>query len=199
MSFKYIVFDIDGTLLNTKQAFLGALEDALLKLNVSHGDLSPYFSLPLSDAIRDFDLAPDVVERWEQDYAMRLSDAPLYDGVKEMLTTLSKNGITMGLVTSRKHAVAAVGLKENGVLPLFEVIIAADDVTHPKPAPEPLETYCKFKQCTPKDFCYIGDSTVDAECAKNAGVQFFAPGWAQLSPVLEPFAIDTAQLISMIK
>lgn len=199
MAIRHIIFDIDGTLLDTKHAFLSALEQTLDTLHIPHGDLAPYFSLPLSHAVRDFALDEQTVATWEEDYAFRLSQAPLYDGVHDLILALSDRGMRLALITSRKHNIAHLGLDVAGLLSKFDIIIAADDVTHPKPNAEPLDTYRKYADCEKSEMIFIGDSEADLSCAKNAGVAFFAPGWAPLPCSLHPYAVTAQSLLQNIK
>lgn len=198
MAIKHVIFDIDGTLIDTKAAFLGALEHALGQKGVSHGDLTPYFSLPLADAVRDFGITPKEFEAWNRDYAERLSRAPLYAGVREMIESLASLA-RLAVVTSRKHEIAHIGLQEAGLLGRFDCLIAADDVVHPKPAPDPLDKYASDAGCGKDEMAFVGDSVHDAACARNAGVRFFAPGWATIADELAPFAVTTDELVACVR
>lgn len=198
MALKHILFDIDGTLIDTKQAFLGALDAALARKGIKCNDILPYFSLPLADAVRDFGFTDEEYREWNSDYADRLSKAPLFAGVKELIETLSGR-VRMAVVTSRKHDIAHIGLEGAGLLGHFDRIIAADDVEHPKPAPDPMFEYARGAGCGTDEMAFIGDSVHDRECAESAGVRFFAPGWAPLPDSLKKDAISTDGLISETK
>lgn len=192
---KHVIFDIDGTLIDTKGAFLGALDAALLRKGIKCGDILPYFSLPLADAVRDFGFTQSEYDEWNADYADRLSRAPLFGGVREMIETLSGK-VRMALVTSRKHEIAHIGLEGAGLLKYFDRIIAADDVARPKPAPDPILEYAKEAGCDVKETAFVGDSVHDKECAESAGAAFFAPGWAPLSDGLKKYAVTAEELIA---
>ena len=196
MALKHILFDIDGTLINTRGAFLGALDAALGRKGIKCDDILPYFSLPLADAVRDFGFTKAEYDEWNADYAHRLSEAPLYDGADALIKKLYGGGVHTALVTSRKHDIAHIGLDGTGLLGYFDRIIAADDVPHPKPAPDPLLEYAKGAGCTTDDMAFVGDSVHDKECAASAGVRFFAPGWATIADELESDAASFDDILA---
>ena len=65
--------------------------------------------------MRDFGFTQSEYDEWNADYADRLSRAPLFGGVREMIETLSSK-VRMALVTSRKHEIAHIGLEGAGLL-----------------------------------------------------------------------------------
>ncbi len=76
------------------------------------------------------------------------------------------------------HAPAAEqGIKPIGFTPWFDEIICADDVEHPKPAPDALLECLRRFGCKPEDAVYIGDSEYDMQCAKSAGIKSVLALW----------------------
>lgn len=197
MAIKHIIFDIDGTLIDTQTAFLGALDAALERKGAPHVDIFPYFSLPLADAVRDFGFTDAEFAEWNEDYAQRLSRAPLYEGVRELIPELAKR-VRLAVVTSRKHDISHIGLTEHGLFGYFDVVIAADDVARPKPAPDPLNKYADLARCDKSEMVFIGDSIHDKECADSADVTFFAPAWAKIGDELKPFGITVKGLLGKV-
>lgn len=196
---KHILFDVDGTLLNSSAAFCGSLEDALARNNIPHGDISIYFTLPLKRFISDYTITdPNFLPDWNADYVSRIAAAPLFDGVNEMMDRFVSRGLQMGVVTSRLHEIALVGLAENGLGDAFGDIIAADDVTRPKPDAEPINLYLSRHSAQPDEVIYLGDALTDRQSALAAGVRFFAPAWAPLPPELAPDAIGQRALENLL-
>ena len=67
--------------------------------------------------------------------------------------------------------------KPIGFTPWFDEIICADDVEHPKPAPDALLECLHRFGCKPEDAVYIGDSEYDMQCARSAGVKSVLALW----------------------
>src|SRR2546427_10981945 len=98
-----------------------------------------------------------------------------YDGVVEAVRVLRDRGKTLGLVTSKMRSGAVRGLRVAGLEDAFQVIVGADEVTHPKPHPEPglmaLERLGVPATCAG----FVGDSRHDidrdrAACVKTSVV-----------------------------
>ena len=75
------------------------------------------------------------------------------------------------------HLQLEQGIKPIGFTPWFDEIICADDVEHPKPAPDALLECLRRFGCKPEDAVYIGDSEYDMQCAKSAGVKSVLALW----------------------
>ena len=100
-----------------------------------------------------------------------------YEGVVAAVRDLRKNGKTLGLVTSKIREGALRGLQVAGLEDGFEVIVGADDVTHPKPHPEPVLKALERLGAPAADTVFIGDSRHDIECGRAAGVKTAAVLW----------------------
>ena len=87
----------------------------------------------------------------------------------EVIAELRNGGCQCGIVTSRTRLQLEQGIKPIGFTPWFDEIICADDVEHPKPAPDALLEGLRRCGCKPEDAVYIGDSEYDMQCAKSAG------------------------------
>ncbi|MCR4659072.1 MAG: HAD family hydrolase [Bacteroidales bacterium] len=197
---KHILFDVDGTLLDSREAFCGSLERALHRYSISHGDISIYFTCTLAQFVADFDIKdPSFLPEWNADYVASLVRAPLFDGVEDMLRRLHEAGVPMGVVTSRLHNIALTGLAEKGLGDCFVEVVASDDVSRPKPDAEPIQLYMSRRGANQADVLYIGDAVTDRQCAEAAGVRFAAPAWAPLPPELQPCTISQANILSYIE
>lgn len=84
------------------------------------------------------------------------------------------------IATNRTDTMARV-LEAFDLVPLFDEVVTARDVRHPKPHPEPLLTILERFDLQAKQAMYIGDSPVDAEAAQAAGVPFVACGNPELA------------------
>src|SRR5437899_3270110 len=94
-----------------------------------------------------------------------------YDGVVAAVRDLKRRDKTLGLVTSKVRSGALRGLQVAGLEDAFQVIVGSDEVTHPKPHPEPVLKALEQLGVPAPDAVFIGDSRHDIECGRAAGVK----------------------------
>ena len=100
-----------------------------------------------------------------------------YDGVVAAVRALRHEGKTLGLVTSKTRSGALRGLRVAGLEDAFTAIVGADEVTHPKPHPEPVLKALELLEAPAKGAVFIGDSRHDITCGRAAGVKTAAVLW----------------------
>src|SRR3989441_10619077 len=100
-----------------------------------------------------------------------------YDGVVAAVRDLKRRNKTLGLVTSKMRSGALRGLQVAGLEDAFHVIVGSDEVTHPKPHPEPVLKALEHLRASAHDAVFIGDSRHDIECGRAAGVKTAAALW----------------------
>jgi pyrophosphatase PpaX len=100
-----------------------------------------------------------------------------YAGVVERVRELKAKGGQIGLVTSKMRQGAMRGLAVAGLTDVFDVVVGADEVTHPKPHPEPVLRAIELLGADPAGTVFIGDSRHDLECGRAAGVRTAAVLW----------------------
>jgi len=183
---RAMVFDMDGTLLNTEQVIVQAASDTLV-----HWGYAP---LPITYTMPNMfgtaaDLMVDVLaERglplpeggretaglvFEQFYAALPPDAaPLYPGVRAWLETAQAQGMALGVCTNKQHALAVKGLQAHGIAHYFSAVVGRDSCGMAKPAPEPLWHTLALMGVNAADTVFFGDTHADAACAQAAGVRF---------------------------
>jgi pyrophosphatase PpaX len=114
-----------------------------------------------------------------------------YDGVVEAVRALRRPGRSLGLVTSKMRSGAFRGLRRAGLEDAFEVVVGADEVTHPKPHPEPVLIALERLGAPATGAVFIGDSRHDLECGRAAGVKTAAALWGPFDRAdLEALAPD---------
>jgi HAD superfamily hydrolase (TIGR01509 family) len=102
----------------------------------------------------------------------RMADAvPVKAGVPELLAELKARGIPMAVATSSRAAHALGHLGTAGLLEMFGAVVTRDDVTHPKPNPEPYLTAALRLGVAPADCVAIEDSQTGVRAAHGAGMQ----------------------------
>jgi HAD superfamily hydrolase (TIGR01509 family) len=183
---RCVLFDFDGTLIDTWRLYLESFRRAL----------EPHFNRLLSDGeildlhptaerrllrrvVEDIRLA-DYFESFLSHYRA-VHDAfldGLYPGVPAMLADLQADGYVLGVVTGKSRAAWNTTFSKSG-LQAFDVVVTDDDVMHPKPDPEGLMTALKAVNVRPSEAFYIGDSLLDCEAACAARISFGAALWSK--------------------
>lgn len=141
-NYHYILLDWDGNLAKTLDIWLEAFKQVLLKRGVqpSNQEIAQSFGAALKHmeqwGVKDIEAA---LEEAEQIARERLPSVELYPDALEVLESLHNQGKHMALTTSSFHRNIEQLLNKYNMIYLFEAIVAADDTTHHKPHPEPLE------------------------------------------------------------
>lgn len=101
-------------------------------------------------------------------------------GVPEAVAALRGNGVRLGVVTSKRRALAARGLDVTGLAALFDVLVAEEDSSAHKPHPAPLLEAARRFGVPPEACVYFGDSHFDIQAARAAGMRSGAVAWSAL-------------------
>jgi len=184
-SIRTVLFDLDGTLLDSIRLILDSYHHTL----ATHG-LPPRtddhwlagVGTPLRAQLRDWADRPELFEAMiatYRDFNVTHHDLRVraYPGVVEMVAEIRRRGLRTGLVTSKQRPGAERGLRFLGLSHAIEVIVAAEDVDHPKPHPEPVLTALERLGSDPREAIYVGDSVHDMECGRAAGARTAAVLW----------------------
>ena len=197
MSFKQkklkvaaVIFDLDGTLIDSIDIYFTIVENALKRLNLPAVSRNQILAAAESEEFKwELVLPQDVLNRKEEiiDEAwavineiapqMFADNLDLIQGAEGIVKNLSSNGLKIGLVTSTQGQYLETKmqpLKSAGVDTLFEAIITSDDVAKRKPAPDPLIACAKQLDMKPGGCVYVGDTTTDIKAGKAAGMRTIA-------------------------
>jgi HAD superfamily hydrolase (TIGR01509 family) len=110
--------------------------------------------------------------RWEVDYSPIIDDMEMEPGLKDALACLACD-VGLAVATNRSNTIQTV-LEKHGLDMFFDLVVSSLDVRNPKPHPESLILIMKHFDVSPETVLYVGDSSVDAETARGAGVPFVA-------------------------
>lgn len=192
MKYQHIVFDIDGTLINTEHAILHSLQDTLeecIHEKVPVKQLLFVMGITGEDALRQLKInnIPLSLKLWEENIKKYSNTITVYDGIQELLNSLSECDCKIGIVTSKTKAEFKDDFDRFGLKHYFKTIICADDTTGHKPSTEPLLKYIEISGAYNEQILYIGDSKYDSLCAKNAEVDFALAMWGSHTRELEAY------------
>jgi len=179
------LFDLDGTLIDSIELILRSYRHTM-RLHRGHEPSDDVWmqglGTPLWVQFRHFTEDPAEIEAMVATYsAYNLAHhdelVRPYAGVVEAVLALRDQGKSLGLVTSKMRSGAVRGLRVAGLEDAFQVIVGADEVTHPKPHPEPVLTALERLGAPAAGAVFVGDSRHDVECGRAAGVKTAAVLW----------------------
>jgi phosphoglycolate phosphatase len=189
---KAVLFDLDGTLLDTEPDFTlvlnamltkhgrASVAGALVRKFVSAGAMSVVrqgFSLPDNDP-----LMPDLLQDFLDRYLLQIpqTQAGLFTDIDLVLATLHDNGIPWGIMTNKARRFSEPLLTKFESFSTCATLVCPDDVGKGKPDPAGLLLACSQLNLPPHEVLYVGDHPRDIEAAKNAGMPGVAIEWGYL-------------------
>lgn len=182
-TYTHLVFDIDGTLLNTEMAVLHSLQWALQQHGIVQSVEQLRFALgiPGKDALIRFQLNnPDqMLREWDAKFTEFLQEITIFEGVVPLLQALRARGIHLGVVTSKTQVELAQDFDAMGLTDYFDIIVTADDTVQHKPDAEPMLNYLKRSGAKAAETIYIGDADYDLQCALRAGCDCALAQWGR--------------------
>lgn len=179
---KCVVFDVDGTLIDTGEAIISSLEKVLkedLGREFTAEQLTFAFGIPGAVTLEKLGIK-DIESslcKWVK-YMDEFSDSmKVFDGIDNCLRIIKESGIRTGIVTSKTREEFESNFIPFGLGDYFDYVICADDTDRHKPNPEPILKLLELSGYKPADIVYIGDTRYDKECAEGAGVKFGLALW----------------------
>lgn len=186
MKYEHIVFDVDGTLIDSEYSILAALVDTLKEIkgkDYTIDELRYVLGIPGAETLKLFEVK-DVeygLELWLKNMDKYKDTIKVFDGVIEVLELLNSKGYKLGIVTSKLREEFDHDFDRFDLKKYFSTIVCADDTILHKPYPEPLLKYMELNELNNKDLIYIGDTEYDYKCAKGANVYFALALWTENS------------------
>ncbi|MCF8199281.1 MAG: HAD-IA family hydrolase [Sulfuritalea sp.] len=176
--FELIVFDWDGTLMDSTGAIVASIQAAARDLGIqppSDDRAHHIIGLGLIDALRHAlpdlpaDRYQDVAQRYRHHYLSRDQDLLLFEGVVELIEELTQAGHMLAVATGKTRKGLDRAFEVSGLGPSFHSSRCADEC-HSKPHPQMLAELMDEFGVEPRVTLMIGDTTHDLLMAKNAGV-----------------------------
>jgi len=169
-----LIFDWDGTLVDSAHLGLAAFQKTFAELGVAFPlDIyEAHYSPNWYSTYTALGLSEDLWERadhlWLQHYGEET--APLIDGVGDTLSTLHAKGYRLGVVTSGSHSRVTREMELSALNGLIDVLICNEHIENKKPHPEGLEKALARMQSKPAESAYVGDAPEDIEMGKRGSV-----------------------------
>lgn len=188
-----VIFDLDGTLLDTAPDFIVVLNQLLterqqltlapevIRTTVSNGARGLIaLGFGIDEQHSDYEpLRLRLLELYSDHLAVHTQPFP---GIKELLQSLEKRGIRWGLATNKPFVYTEPLMKALELMPAPASIICPDHVKERKPHPESLFLVAEQLGCKPEELIYVGDHKRDIECGKQAGAITIAAGYGYIEP-----------------
>lgn len=207
--FKLIIFDLDGTLADTKEGIAETFNKVLAERGIPPVPAERiYNTIGLSveglfdELLRgeEHDRAEMVARYLEIYKAEALGKGRLFPGAKKTLLALKRTGLTLAIATGKRHESAELMLEKLGIRKLFATVVAADDVKNGKPAPDIAERVLELTGMQKEDALLVGDTTHDIEMGKRAGIKTCAVTYGvhsreALEKAKPDFMVDKAEEI----
>lgn len=184
---RAVIFDLDGTLVDSVELIIASFEYATQKVlgkSLPREIMIANVGKPLREQMEiiDRDRAEDLVAAYrefnhrEHDRMLRL-----YSGVTSLLERLQRAGIRVGLVTSKSRPVTEMAFETTGIEAFLDAVVCAHEAARDKPHPDPILYCLELLGVSPGEACYIGDSPYDIQAAKAAGVRSVGVTWGVFS------------------
>lgn len=213
MKFETAIFDLDGTILDTLDDLCNSVNFALSKNGLPTRNREEVRAF-VGNGIRllieravPYDTDPETVDRCFEDFKTNYKNNSAnftkpYEGTEEVLKRLKLSGVKLAVV-SNKADFAVQGLMSDYFSGIFDFATGEKDGVRRKPCPDSVFAAMRFLESDEKNTVYIGDSQVDIETARNAGLPCIAVTWGfrdkKVLEKLEPeYIIDKPSQITEI-
>lgn len=196
-----VLFDLDGTLIDTAPDFIRCLNQLR-----QHHNLEPLAAEQIRPSVSNgaramirvgFGLEPEhdgyvdkhtaFLDLYEAGVAV---ETTLFEGMDSLLANLEARGIPWGIVTNKPVRFAEPLVQALGLAQRCATLICPDHVSERKPHPEPLFLACQRIGAAPEQAIYVGDHERDIEAGRNAGMRTIAVRYGYIE---QPHAVDLWQ------
>lgn len=177
MPYRLLIFDLDGTLVDSYEAIQDALSHAMTALGFApwrpeetKRRVGRGLEILLEEAVGEANVAEGVRLFRERYPKVFLDKTRILPGVARTIPELKARGKRLAVATNKPSDFSRQILDHLGLGPHFDLVLGPLDVPRPKPHPDMLNRILAELKFRPDETLYIGDMTLDAESAANAGL-----------------------------
>ena len=180
--FRAVLFDVDGTLIDTAELIADSLEYAC-RLHLGHTHpREAYYQLIGKPVMVQMEIlggirAPEMMDTAMAYYEEHFEKEQPFAGALDTLARIKEVGIRLALVTSKTRFELNPTLERVPLQRYTSVIVTADLTTRPKPFPDPVYLALQTLQIGAESALFVGDSPYDLQAGRAAGVQTGAAAW----------------------
>lgn len=183
MNIDTVLFDMDGTLIDTNalihESFVHTFHH--YGLSITNEEILSFNGPPLIETFTNInpDLAQDMIKTYrEHNLAHHNQYVTVFPYVEETLQKLKEHDIKTAIVSAKMRPGVELGLEFTKIRQYFDVLVTVDDITHPKPHPEPVLKALKQLGSQRESALMIGDNSHDIESGNQAGVKTVGVEWS---------------------
>ncbi|ODP26043.1 Phosphoglycolate phosphatase [Paenibacillus nuruki] len=170
---QLFIFDLDGTIVDSKQLMTEALGECYQNLGIEDPPYNHFFSLmgkSLEAIFRELNIPIELVRNYQHYCSSHKDRIYLFPYMAQIIKSLSDQKKKMAILTGKDRIRTFEILKMYNIMNYFEEVVTSDDITYSKPDPEGIEKILKKLNGNISSTIMIGDGLFDIQCAKNANI-----------------------------
>ncbi len=189
MGYKAVIFDLDGTLLDTLEDIANSMNDVLTRLGFPAHDVKKYkyfvgdgmrmlVERALPQDKRSIEIIENTLSEYREEYSGRWAEKAMpYDGIQQLLDELVAKNIKIAVLSNKPHSITVPAVESLLSKWSFEVIYG-ERPGHPrKPDPSSALEISEHLGISPKEILYVGDTSIDMKTANAAGMYAVGVLW----------------------
>lgn len=183
-AYKDLIFDIDGTLIDTERVVLTELDELLRNeygIEIPYEDLKVTLGIPMIKGLEalgfEGEKKEEIHDKWQKRLDIAEATVKPMPQIPELLPKLRDLGYRLGIVTSRDRPSIEDSPSIHPLLPYMDFVVTSDMTENHKPSGDPIRRYLDEVGGDNAHAMYIGDSVYDMKSAKDAGVTAAMAGW----------------------
>jgi pyrophosphatase PpaX len=204
--FPVVLFDLDGTLVDSAAVILGSFHHAtetVLRRRFPDEEILARVggtNLAHQMALLDPDRVDELVRVYREHNDPQYSELACFDGVLDVLSRLKFEGRRLGIVSAKRRPTIERVLLSAGMGEYFDAVVGSDDTERHKPEPEPILKALELLETVPAEAAYVGDSPFDVVAARAARVYAVAVGWGGIHRIedADAFVETPEQLLGVL-
>jgi len=187
-----VLFDLDGTLVDTAPDLISSLNRALEMHGfdpVAAEIVKPFISygakamINASQTVLDDQLKAAILETMLTHYQNNIAEHTVFfSGMADTLASIEAQGLKWGVVTNKRERFTNPLMDALKLTDRAACIVSGDTTANPKPHPEPMLAACKQADVNPQECVYIGDALHDITAGKNAQMKTLAAVYGYINP-----------------